>query len=1212
MSDPFLEPIDPARLQRFARPLKWAAGVVLAVAVIGFVAVPPVARHYAVKILGDALGREVSIEGLAFDPFALVAEVRGLRVMEADGGAPGLAFERLRANLELESLVRGGPVLHELSLAGLRLNLVRMPQGRHNWSDVVERLAARPAGDGEARFSVGNIRLVDGQVSIDDQVEGLRHEVSAINVGIPFLSNLPVKVDVFVEPSLSAEVNGQALGLSGRSKPFSSDWETVLAISLTDFQLEPWLAYLPFEPAFKVTSGSLGTELELAFRQPADLPPTMTLRGQARIDKLVVRDKADRQVLSIGELGVALADVAPLANRFHFSELRLIRPEIDLVRLADGGLDLVQLLPQSTPASQDKADLPGTGRTAAGQGEPLAAKDDAAPPDFQLASAHVREGVLRFEDRSVAGPFRARFEAIELDLHDLSTTGGTPAEVRLNYVTDAGEKLSHRDKLTLAPFALEGTLTLAQVQPGRYAPYYAAALPGGEIRGGRLDGSVHYRLAHKDGELQAEIDAETLALSDFALGLTGSKSSAVQVPQLRVTDAQVRLAERTLKVAGVVLKGAALSVIRQRDGRFDLMALAGTPAPAGRETSEAATSGAAPWSVTVDKLALEGVALRVDDRSAGKPVVLEADDIALNVENLSTAPGASLTVALDGRINKRGKLAAVGTAVLAPLKTSLKLDLRSVDLLPLQPYVLEQTRIAISRGNLTTKGTLALETARDGSLNGRFRGDVGVADFASVDRQNATDFVRWRSFRVRGVDLTLAPFALDVRDVALDDFYTRLILSEEGKLNLREIQPGADDAEAAAGGLKKVEAATDDAKRPDSPPPRVRIGRVAIKGGNIAFSDRFIRPNYDANLTGMAGELTGLSSDPTTIAKLELLGTVDNAAPVAVHGELNPFRQDQYLNIGASVKDFELTGLSGYSGKYVGYGIQKGKLSAELNYRIEERKLVATNRIFLDQLTFGEPVESPDALNLPVQLAVALLKNGRGEIDLDLPVSGTMDDPQFSVFGLVMRALVNLIGKAITAPFSLLAAALGGDGEALSQLEFDPGIARPGVPQEEKLAVLAKALLDRPALRLDVSGLADPAGDPDGIKRAKLLDRVRAVKLKALMKRGEPAPSLQDIALSEEEYPDLLAEVYDDAEIKKPRNLIGFARRLPVAETEGLLLASIEVGEEDMKALAQQRAQAVRDWLVATGKVPPERIFLVAPTAEQVRAGGRLVHFSLR
>lgn len=1206
MSDSSPGPIDHVRLQRGVRMVKWVAGVLLVVAVIGFGVVPPVARHYAVKILSDSIGRTVSIEGVGFNPFTLATEVRGAKVMEPDGVTTGMAFEQLRANLELESLVRGGPVLHELSVAGLRLKLVRMADGRHNWSDVIERLAARPATEGELRFSVGNIQLVDGQVSVDDQVEGLQHELTAINVGVPFLSNLPVKVDVFVEPSLSAQLNGQPLGLAGRSKPFSDDRETVLELSLKDFQIEPWIPYLPFEPAFKLSSGSVGTDLAVAFSQPVGMSPTIALKGLVRIDKLVVRDNADNQVVSVGELELELADVQPLVNRFHFSKLRLAQPEIDLVRLADGGINLQQLLPQQKPVKKSTSKKSKQRRTTAAA--PASGAEGVPAPagtenkfDFLLASARLRDGVVRFEDRTLASPFRARIEAINFDLRDLSSTGDMPAEIRLDYVTDGGAKFSHQDRLRLEPFELDGSVTIEQFQPGRYAPYFALALPGAEVRGGRLDGAVHYTLALKDGELQAAVDTETLSVNDFVLGLSGRKTHAVQVPQLLVSNAQVDLTERKIKVAGLEVKGASVSAIRQRDGRIDLMALAGSPTPAAKGAGGA-------WSVNVEKLALDGASLRVEDRSAGKPVVLVADGIALKVENFSTDKGVALALELESRINKRGKLGAVGTAVLDPLKTSLKLDLRRVDLLPLQSYVLEQTRIAISRGDVSTKGTLVLEAARDGSLKGQFRGDVAVANFASIDRQIATDFVRWGILDVRGVDLKLGPFALDVRDVALKNFYTRLILSEEGKLNLREIQPGA---EAAAAEQQKAEAALADAQRASQPMPRIRIGRIEFKGGNIAFSDRFVRPNFDANLTGMAGSLIGLASDPDTIAKLSLLGKVDNAAPVSVEGEFNPFRQDQYLNIGASVKDFELTSLSSYSGKYVGYGIQKGKLSAEFVYRIEDRKLSATNRVFLDQLTFGEAVDSPDAVNLPVQLAVSLLKNGRGEIDLNLPVSGTMDDPEFSVFGLVVRALVNLVGKAITSPFSLLGVAFGG-GEELSKLEFDPGVARPGEPQVEKMTVLAKALIDRPALRLDVTGLADPATDLEGIRKAKLLDQLRAVKLKALIKRGESAPSLKDIELSEQEYPDLLAQVYDDADIKKPRNLIGFAKRLPVPETEALLLASIEVGDEDIKALALRRAQRAREWLVDTGKVPPERVFLVSPTAEQVSAGGRLVHFSLR
>lgn len=1213
MSDSSPGPIDPARLRRLVRPAQWAVSVVLVFAVLGFAVAPPVARHYAVKILSETLGRQVSIEGMSFNPFTLVAEVRGARVMAADGTTPGLAFDRLRANVELESVVRGGPVLHELSLAGLQLKLVRMAEGQHNWSDVAERLAAQPASDEALQFSVGNIQFGDARISIDDQVEGLQHELSAINFGIPFISNLPVKVDVYVEPSLSAQINGQPLVLGGRSKPFSANRETVLDLSLKDFELAPWLPYLPFEPAFKLKSGRLGTDLELGFSQPVDLPPTVALKGQVRVDALVVHDKADNRVVSIGELELELADVQPFVNRFHFSKLRLVQPEIDLVRLADGGINLQQLLPQQKPVKQDaakKSKPPAAGRKGAAPGEtapPAEAKTKANELDFLLASARVRDGVIRFDDRTVTGVFRTRIEAINLDLRDLSNTGDLPAEIRLDYATDGGEKFSHLDSLRLVPFELSGSLTLEQLQPARYARYVALAMPDAEIRGGHIDGSIRYNLKLDGGALAAVIDAEILTLNDFELALKGSKSSAVKVPQMVVSNAHLALAERTVKVGSVEVKAPSVAAIRQRDGQIDLLALGGArPAETGRGGAESA-----PWSVTVDKLALDDASVRVEDRSAGKPVVLEADGITLKIDNFSTAKGAALTLALESRINKRGKLGATGTAVLDPLKTSLKLDLQSVDLLPLQPYVLEQTRIAISRGNLSSKGTLVLEAAADGELKGQFKGDVGVANFASVDRQSATDFVRWRGLNIRGVDLKLAPFALDVRDIALNDFYTRLILSEEGKLNLREIQPGAEAAEAAAAEKEKAEAALAGGGQQNKPMPRIRIGRIDLKGGNIAFSDRFIRPNYDANLTGMTGELTGLSSDPTTIAKLGLVGKVDNAAPVAINGEFNPFRQDQYLNIGASVKDFELTSLSSYSGKYVGYGIQKGKLSAEVTYRIEDRKLSASNRIFLDQLTFGDAVDSPDAVNLPVQLAVSLLKNGRGEIDLDLPVSGTMDDPEFSVFGLVVRALFNLVGKAITSPFALLGAAFGG-GEELSKLEFEAGATRIGAAQEEQLTLLAKALNDRPGLRLEVTGIADPAVDLAGIKRAKLLDQVRAVKLKAMIKRGESAPSLSEIELSEQEYPELLAEVYAAADIKKPRNLIGFAKRLPVPETEAMLLAIIEVGEEDYKTLALQRAQGVRHWLVETGKVPPDRVFLAAPSGEQASAGGPLVHFALR
>ncbi|MBN8443106.1 MAG: DUF748 domain-containing protein [Thauera sp.] len=1206
------------KLQRLKRPAKWGAGVLLAVAAIGFGAVPPVAKHYAVKILGEVLGRPVSIEAVRFNPFTLSAELQGVRVMEADGQSEALGFDLLRANAELESLVRGGAVLHELTLAGPRVNVVLSGAGQHNWKDVLDRLAAQPKSEdsGETLFSVGNIRISGGRIAVDDQPRGLKHELAGIEVGVPFVSNLPVKVDVFVEPTLSANLDGDPVGVSARSKPFKDTHETILDLKLKEFDLAPWMAYLPFEPTFRLPSGLLTTNLELSFAQQDDARPVVKLRGQLQVDKLEVQDRNGAPALKMAEFGLDLADVEPFANKWHFTKLRLNAPEIDVVLLKDGGLNLATLAP---PAGKPAAEPPA--KTAA----------QPSKPDFLLADARIRDGVVRLEDRSLAEPFRARLEAINLDMRDMANTGDMPAEIRLDYVTDGGEKISHEDKLSLAPFVFEGAATLEAIKPARYGAYLAAALPGGELRSGQVDGTVRYRVAlGESAKPEIKVGSDNLALRDFALALKGQKDAAIKVPEINVREAAIDVGAKSVKVAEVGVKGASLAAVRLKDGRVDLLDIVGDK-PAKKDEGPA-------WTVVVDKFALDAAAVRVEDRSVAKPVVLAVDAIGLQLDNVSTAKGATTKVQLDSRINKRGKLAANGAVTLEPLKADLKLDLRSVDLLPLQPYVLEKTKIAISRGNVTTRGTLALQTGRHGDLLGRFQGDVGVADFASVDKLNATDFVRWRALNVGGIDLRLEPFALDIDRVALSDFYTRLILDEQGRLNLREIRGDGTDqpAAAAAEATPAVPAASPVAEGPggveaaagapaaranggkrtaelpprSEPPPPIRLGRIDVKGGNIAFSDRFIRPNYDVNLTGMAGSLVGLSSDPSTIAKLDLSGKVDNAAPVKVTGELNPFRQDSHLDILATVKDFELTTLSSYSGKYVGYGIAKGKLSAELNYKIEDRKLTATNQIFLDQLTFGDKVDSPDAMNLPVTLAVSLLKNARGEIDLHLPISGTLDDPQFSVFGLVVKVIVNLIGKAITAPFALLGSVLGG-GEELSQLELAPGLVRPGEAQKAKLTTLAKALVDRPSLRLDVTGRADPASDTEGLKQALVQRSVRALKLKAMVAKGQDAPSVDDIVVTPQEYPDLLKKAYKDADFKKPRNMIGLTKDLPVPEMESLMAANTKVSDADLRALAQQRAQEVKNWLTTEGQVPGERIFVLEPKVEAIAEGGQ-VQFSLR
>jgi uncharacterized membrane protein len=374
----------------------------------------------------------------------------------------------------------------------------------------------------------------------------------------------------------------------------------------------------------------------------------------------------------------------------------------------------------------------------------------------------------------------------------------------------------------------------------------------------------------------------------------------------------------------------------------------------------------------------------------------------------------------------------------------------------------------------------------------------------------------------------------------------------------------------------------------------ISIGDIKVSRGSVQFSDLYIKPNYSAHLTDVSGSVSALSA--TQAGKVEMTARVGNIAPVEVRGTVNPFAQALTLDLTAKATGVDLPPLSTYSGKYAGYGITKGALSFDVHYKIENRRLAASNKVVLDQLTFGDHVDSPSATKLPILLAVALLKDGNGTIHLDLPVQGSLDDPQFSVFGVVVQIIVNLITKAITAPFALIGAIAGSHADELAYVEFPPGRADLSPPAEAKLQTLATGLADRPALRLDIAGRAVPEADREGLKRVALERAIRAQKQKALVAKGDAAPSLDALTIDAPERAELLAEVYRAADLKdKPRNVIGFAKDIPPAEMESLLLASYGVDDEALRALANQRSETVKDWFTGKGGIASERMFIVAP-----------------
>ncbi|MBU2450290.1 MAG: DUF748 domain-containing protein [Gammaproteobacteria bacterium] len=689
-----------------------------------------------------------------------------------------------------------------------------------------------------------------------------------------------------------------------------------------------------------------------------------------------------------------------------------------------------------------------------------------------------------------------------------------------------------------------------------------------------------------------------------------------RVDKMALKGIRLDLPAHRVDVAEVTNSGARVRMLRNQAGQIEwvsspvLRLVRATNAEQDTKArAEAEARGTQEWIGKVGRLAIEDLGFRFEDRALSSVAVQEIDGFSLLAEGLSNEPNKKGTISLKSRINKKGSLNVDGSLQIYPLDVAVKVDTVAIPLLPLEPYFGQFLNLSLTRGQVSNKGeaTAKLDTA---GLKAGYKGSFTLGNFVAVDKLNSADFLKWKSLHFGGIDFRLEPLAINIGEIALTDYFSRLILNKEGKLNVAEIvrKPAG---EAVNSDWPKVEATVAAKEAAPARPIPIRIDKITLQNGTVNFSDLFVKPNYTVNLTKLGGRVTNLSSAADTVADLELRGRYANSAPVQIMGKLNPLAANTYLDIKADIKGVDLVGFSPYSGKYAGYAIEKGKLSMNVAYKLENKELSADNRLFIDQFTFGEKVDSPDATTLPVNLAISLLRNNRGEIDLNLPISGSLEDPEFSIGGLIVKVVVNLFVKAVTSPFALLGSMLG-SGEELSNVGFPAGRATVDEAAGKKLEVLAKALNERNSLKLEITGRIHPELDREGFKRLAVERAMQAEKLKDLKNAGE-GQSLDEIVIAPGEYKLYLTRAYRAAKFPKPRNMIGLLKDLPVEEMEKLMLANAPASDGDLAQLGKERAEAVSAWLVNQGGVAAERLFLVPPKdRSDVKNQASRADFSLR
>jgi len=886
-------------------------------------------------------------------------------------------------------------------------------------------------------------------------------------------------------------------------------------------------------------------------------------------------------MLGFKELYVNFEGTSLVRSAYSFDEIRLTLPFGALHIHPDGTLNLLGLIPPSAEQTEPPAESPPTAKA---EKKPL--------PPLEIGLLSIRQGVVEFRDESKRKPVTIDVVPIEITLRNFSTQQGGENSYAFTAEFGQGEVLDWEGEFHLDPLESTGRLSLSNVKLTTFWPSIRDRFRFDILSGAvTVDARYHFDMAAAPVNLQ--VSDGRVVLSDFRLAAVGDRDPIVTVPSLECEAINLDLPKQAVDLKAVRLTGADIRAWLAEDGVPNFKTLfAPVTEDGGHEKppKEAPTKEPAkPWTVALQKVEVVNMRIGFEDRTVNPTAESTIDELHVTVDDIHVPLKGTLPVSVGLRLNGEGTIESKGTVHVDPLQADLTVTLTHIGLRPFQPYLDRLTQIEVRDGAFELAGEVHYRSRHESEPLLRYAGRVGLNNLHVADAVSHKELLGWTALGVNKIALQVEPTKVKIGEIAWRDPAVQVVVAKDGMTNLSHAmqKPSRD----AAPPNEQTPSAEPASKKANAPTP-IEIDVVTLSKLSATFVDESIAPTVTTGIQDFSGTIKGLSSRQVAKAEVSLAGKVDHVAPLKVRGRINPLSGDAFTDLTFTFQGVDLTAVSPYAGKYAGYPITKGKLSLDLTYQVSKQQLVGENKVVVDQFTFGEKTDSPDATGLPVRLAVALLKDRHGRIDIDMPVRGDMSEPDFRYGKVVLNALVNLITKVATSPFAALGGLVGGGGEDLQFIEFKAGSGDLEETEQQKIASIAKALQERPTLRVEVIGTADPAQDRDALALQKMNADVQRRFTHGGTKNSQAA-------LSPEREFELLSDLYAEKVGKQPMKREEapggkvVERVLTVDELRSQLLPAMTVEESELRSLAQSRAKAIRDRLIVQGQLPEENVFLV-------------------
>ncbi|MGY2293002.1 DUF748 domain-containing protein [Pseudomonas sp. SDO528_S397] len=858
----------------------------------------------------------------------------------------------------------------------------------------------------------------------------------------------------------------------------------------------------------------------------------------------------------------------------HLADVQLDKPKTELLFDKSGQLNLAQLF--TLPPS-----------------EPTPADPDSKPFPLRIDSITLADGYVHFQDLRPSEPIEFLYDKLDLELKNLSTLPDDHADMTLVAAGPEGGQIDWSGNFSLTPLASQGKLKVTDGKMKLWWPYVRDALPL-VLEDGVLNFSTDYTL-NLAKETELNLTNVAVSVAPFAIKAPDGRPLA-RLERLEVSDTSVDLAKQQVIVGQIRSNALQTWAAREADGQLDWQKLfASQPAKAPPPPAEPApTAPGKPWQVLLKDVQLRNYQVHLADRQVQPAVALELGPLNVDVQNFDSLNASPFTLKVDTGLGKQGKIQATGQVNLNPVSAKLKVNTQDIDLRVAQSYISPFIRLELRSGMLGSNLDVNLKSTEPLAL--QITGRAQVDQLHTLDTLKTRDFVKWQRLVLEGVNYQHGD-SLSIDKVNLLQPYARLMINDDRTTNIDDLlipQP-ADKGPKPAASQEK--------------PLGIHVGQVVINDGSANFADFSLTPNFATAIQQLNGQIGTIDSRQAKPASVDIKGKVDRYAPVTIKGSVNPFDPMAALDIATSFKRVELTTLTPYSGKFAGFRIRKGRLNLDLHYVITKGQLKAENKVVVEQLQLGEKVDSADAVDLPIRLAIALLKDSDGKISIELPVTGDLNNPQFSVMPIVWQTLRNLVVRAATAPFKFIGGLISGGPEDLGSVSFAAGSSELSKDNESALNTLAKALKERPALRLEIEGTAAASSDGPFLAAQRLEREYQYNYYKILQRRGDKVPAQASLlVVPEKEKAPLLEGIYRTRLKQQPpadwKNLGDDER---TAKLKDGVIAFWSASDVLLRQLGQDRASAIKDYLVDKGQLQDERVYFIDAQLGEAQKDGRVV-----